>query len=171
VTASKLGDIVAGLRQATMRSRAAGNVVAEAICMSLAAIPLAARGERSDADELLATIERIRTIRFTLALTTVAANVALWFARVDGPSVAEVVDGWLRAHVANAHHALQPSLRQLDELLNDHRSGLAAARGASMTHAELIDYLHDELTDMSTNGGSQRPAGRRPQGFPDRRPA
>ena len=143
-----LGDIVDGLQHAIDCSRAAGNLTVEAICTSLAVMPLTDRGKRPDAGVLHATLVRIREIRFDLALTNVAAGVAVWLVRIGRPEAASVADGWFRAHVTNPHAALQPVLHQLDHLLDASTFPSARARGANMTHAELIDYLDDELTSI-----------------------
>ena len=80
-------------------------------------MPLIDRGKRTDAAALHATLVRIREIRFDLALTHVAAVVAVWLVRIGRPEAASVADGWFRAHVTNPHAALQPVLGQLDQLL------------------------------------------------------
>ena len=120
----------------------------EAVCMSLALMPLTDRGKRTDASALHATLVRIREIRFDLSLTYVAAVVAVWLVRIGRPEAASVADGWLRAHLTNPHAGLQAVLDQLDHLLDASTFPSARAQGASMTHAELIDYLDAELTGI-----------------------
>ena len=51
--------------------------------------------------------------------------------------------------MTNPHAALQPVLHQLDHLLDASTFPSARARGANMTHAELIDYLDAELTGIT----------------------
>jgi hypothetical protein len=143
-----LGDVVDGLRQATECSQAAGNLVVEAICMSLAIVPLTDRGMRTDATVLHAALVRIREIRFDQALTHVAAGVAVWLVRIGRAEAASVADGWLRAHVTNPNAALQPVLHQLDQLLDASSFPDARSRGAAIGHSELIDYLNAELTSV-----------------------
>ena len=65
-----LGDIVEGLQHAMACSRAAGNLFVEAICMTLAVIPLTDRGDPRDAAALRATLERIHDLRYDFALTS-----------------------------------------------------------------------------------------------------
>ena len=144
-----LGDIVDGLQHATERSQVAGNLMVEAVCMSLAMMPLTDRGRRSDAGVLHATLARIREIRFDLSLTYVAAVVAVWLVRIGRPEAASVADGWFRAHVTNPPSAVQAVLHQLDHLLDASTFPGARARGVNMTHAELIDYLDAELTSIT----------------------
>ena len=144
-----LGDVIDGLQHATECARAAGNLVVEAICLNLAMMPLTDRGNLADAAVLHATLVRIHAIRFNQALTTVAAGVAGWLVRIGRPEAASVADGWLRAHVARPNAALQPVLHQLDHLLDADTFPSARARGASMTHDELIDYLDAELISIT----------------------
>jgi hypothetical protein len=144
-----LGDMVDGLQRATECSRAAGNLVVEAICLSLAMMPLMDRGKLADAMVLHDTLVRIRSIRFNQALTSVAAGVAVWLVRVGRPDAASVADGWFRARLTNPNAALQPILHQLDHLLDADTFPSARARSANMTHAELIDYLDAELTSIA----------------------
>ena len=144
-----LGDIVEGLQHAIACSQAAGNIFAEAICMTLAVIPLTDRGDRRDAAALRATLGRIHEIRYDFALI-IARGAGGRLARPHRPAdAASVVDGWLHSHVKPPYPPfLQPTLEQLDQLLDTSRYPAERARGAAMTPTELTEFLDDELTSI-----------------------
>ena len=144
-----LGDIIDGLQQATLHSKAAGNLYVEVACMMVAAIPLAERGERRDAAALRATLGRIQQMRLDLALTQLAPRIAIWLVHIGRPDVAGVVDGWLRFHLKAPLPMLQPALAQLDQLIDTSTLPHARSRGATMTSAELIDYLNGVLSEVA----------------------
>ena len=104
------GDIVDGLRHATVCSQASRNLLVEVTCMTLAVIPLTDRAERSDAAALHATLERIHEIRYDLTLTFLGARLAVWLVRIGRPDAASVIDGYVRSSVKSPHLALQASL-------------------------------------------------------------
>jgi predicted ATPase len=160
-----LGDVVDGLQHATLCSKAAGNLYVEVTCMMAAAIPLTDRGERRDAAALRATLGRIQEIRYDLGLTFFAPRLAVWLVLIGRPDVACVVDGWLRSHLKAPLPSLQPALAQLDQLVDTSSFPDARSRGATMTSAELIDYLVDVLgsvADETVKASEQAIASSRP---------
>jgi hypothetical protein len=68
--------------------------------------------------------------------------------RIGRPEAATVIDGWLQTQVKSAIQASQPTLDQLDELIDRTRFPTARSRGASMSSAELTKYLDHELTSL-----------------------
>ena len=145
-----LGDAVDGLHYAIGCARAAGNVFAEAICMSLAIMPLTDRGDRRDAVALRAALARIHEVRYDFALVMLAMRAAVWFARVGRLDAASAVDAWVHAHVNAPYPSYyQPTLDQLDLLLDRATCLPQRAHGATMTHAELTEYLDGELAAVA----------------------
>ena len=148
----EVDDSLADLQQAIACSRGAGNLFVEATCMGLAANPLTRRGERSDAAALQATLARIGEVRYDFALTFLAARLAVWFALLDRPETASVIDGWFRTHL-NAPYPIQyQSDHRATRPTVGHRGvPRGAGRGATMTTTELIDYLDDQLATIATD--------------------
>ncbi len=145
-----LGDIVDGLQHAIACSRMVGNVFTEAICMSLAIMPLTDRGERRDALAIRATLERIQEVRYDFALVMLAARAAVWLALVGRLDAASAIDAWVRAHLMTPYPGYyQPTLDQLDGLLDPAARLDARAHGATLTYAELTKYLDGELAAVA----------------------
>jgi predicted ATPase/class 3 adenylate cyclase len=145
-----LGDIVGGLQDATRCSRATGNLYVETVCMVLAAIPLSARGERRDAPDLRAIVNRIHELRYELGLNLFAPYLAIWLVHVGRPDVASVVDGWLRNH--NKGPIVPPreqAITQLEQLLDGRNFIEERSRGAAMTSNDLTDFLDHVLTAVA----------------------
>src|SRR5215207_1671880 len=117
--------------------------------MTVAAIPLAERGDRRDAAALRATLVRIQQMRRDLGLTQLAPRVAIWLVHLGRPDVAGVVDGWLSSHLKAPLPMLQPALAQLDQLIGTSTSSHARSRGAAMAFDELIDYLNEVLSEVA----------------------
>ena len=153
-----LGDIVDGLQHAIACSRMAGNLFAEAICMSLAIMPLTDRGDRRDAAALRATLGRIHEVRYDLALVMLAARLAVWLVRSAGtkPPTSSTDGSTPTFHPIPAinHPRSSTSCSTPD-------GPEARARGATMTHAELTEYLDanwPRIIDESTTSRHSRPA-------------
>ena len=145
-----LGDPVDGLQQAIGCCRLVGNVFAEAICMSLAIMPLTDRGERRDAVALRATLGRIHEVRYDFALVMLAMRAAMWLALVGRLGGASAVDAWVHAHISPPYPShYQSTLDRLDGLLDRTTCLAERAYGARLTHAELTDFLDAELAAVA----------------------
>jgi hypothetical protein len=71
-----------------------------------------------------------------------------------------VIDGWLQTQFKNmiqAIRAIQPTLDQVDELLDRTLFPTARSRGATMSSAELTKYLADELTALVGDDNADSP--------------
>ena len=147
-----------GLQHALTCSQLAGNAFVEATCMALIVSPLADRGDPADAAVLRGSVDRLREIRYDMALTFLVARLAVWFVHVGRPDVATLLDEQFRTRLGDSYPAhYEATIRQLDQLLDRNQFTAERSRGRNMNANELTDYLHDEFAtlDLGAAGSSR----------------